>query len=68
MRLRGSRDSSVDKANGYGLDDWMIGVRFPAGAGNSSLRRHVQTSSGAHLTFYPVGTGGSFSGSKAAGV
>jgi hypothetical protein len=28
-----SRDSSVGIATGYGLDDQMIGVRFPAGLG-----------------------------------
>jgi hypothetical protein len=28
-----SRDSSVGIAIGYGLDDRMIGVRFPAGVG-----------------------------------
>jgi hypothetical protein len=25
-----SRDNLVRKATGYGLDDWMVGVRFPA--------------------------------------
>jgi hypothetical protein len=25
---------SVSIATGYGLDNWMIGVRFPVGAGN----------------------------------
>jgi hypothetical protein len=29
-----SRDSSVGIATGYGLDDQMIGVRFPAKAWN----------------------------------
>jgi hypothetical protein len=29
-----SRDSSVGIATGYGLDDRMTGVGFPAGAGN----------------------------------
>jgi hypothetical protein len=29
-----SRDSSFDIATGYGLDDPIIGVRFPAEAGN----------------------------------
>jgi len=46
----------------YGLDDRMIGVRFPAGAGNFSLRHHVQTGSGAHPASYPMGTGGCFPG------
>jgi hypothetical protein len=38
-----SRDSSVGIATGYGLDNRMIVVRFPAGAWNSSLRHRVQT-------------------------
>jgi len=38
------------------------------GVGNFSLRHRVQPCSGAHPAFYPVGTGGSFPGSKEAGV
>jgi len=52
---------------GYGMDDGMIGVRFPAGAGNFSLRYHVQTGSEAHSAAYPMGTGGSFLGVKRPG-
>jgi hypothetical protein len=63
-----SRDSSVGIATDYGLDDWMIGVRIPAGAGNFSLRHRVQTGSGAHPASYPMGTRGSFPGGKAAGA
>jgi len=59
-----SRDSSVGTATGYGLDDRMIGVRFPAGSGTLSLRYRVHTGSGAHPTSYPVGMGGYFSGGK----
>jgi hypothetical protein len=44
----------------------MIGVCFPAGAGNFSLRNRAQNVSGAHPASYPSGTGGSFPGSKAA--
>jgi hypothetical protein len=62
-----SRDSSVGIALGYGLDDRGSGVRFPSGAGNFSLHR-VQNGSGAHPASYPMGTGGSFPGGKAAGV
>jgi hypothetical protein len=51
-------------ATGYGLQGWMIGVRFPAGAENSSLRRHVQTDSGAQPASYQMG---SFPEGKAAG-
>jgi hypothetical protein len=52
----------------YGLDDRIIGVRFPAWAGNFSLRHRVQTSSGAHPASHPVGTRASFPGSKADGA
>jgi hypothetical protein len=37
-----SRDSSVDIATGYGLEDRMIRVRFSVGAENFSLRRCVE--------------------------
>jgi hypothetical protein len=62
-----SRDSSVGIATDYGLDDRMIGVRFPVGAENFS-RLHVHTGSEAHPASYPMGTGGSYPGGKAAGV
>jgi hypothetical protein len=62
-----SRDSSVSIALGYGLDDRGSRVRFPAGAGNFSLHHRVQSGSGAHPASYPMGTGDSFSGGKAAG-
>jgi hypothetical protein len=52
---------------GYGLDDWGSRVRYPAGARNFSLHHRVQNGSGAHPTSYPMGTGGSFPVSKAAG-
>jgi hypothetical protein len=51
-----SRDSSVGIATGYGLDNRMIGVRFPAGAGNFSIQRRVQTSCGAYPASYPMGS------------
>jgi hypothetical protein len=35
-------------------------LRFPAGAGNFSLRHRVQTSSVIHSASYPMGTGGSY--------
>jgi hypothetical protein len=63
-----SRDNSVGIATGYGLDDPMTGFRFPEGAGNFSLRHHVQTGSGVHPASYPMGTGSSFTGGKAAGA
>jgi hypothetical protein len=61
-------DSSVGIALGYGLDDRGSRVRFPAGAGNFSLHHRFQNGSGAHPASYPMGTGGSFSGGKAAGA
>jgi hypothetical protein len=62
-----SHDSSVGIALGYGLDDRGSRVRFPAGAGNFSLRR-VQNGSGAHSASYPMDTRGSFPGGNAAGA
>jgi hypothetical protein len=55
-------------ALGYGLDDRGSRVRFPAGAGNFSLHHRVQNGYGAHPASYPMGTGGSFLGGKAAGA
>jgi hypothetical protein len=59
-----SRDSVVDIATGYGLDDRWVGVRVPVGSTiisslNRPYRLWVPTS-------YPMGTGGSFPGGKAA--
>jgi hypothetical protein len=59
-----SRDSSVGTATDYRLDDRMIGVRYPAGAGNFFLRHCVQTGSDAYPASYPMGTGGSFPGGR----
>jgi hypothetical protein len=49
----------------YGLDDRVIGVRFPAGAKDFSSNLCVQTGSGAHPASCPMGTGGPFHGGKA---
>jgi hypothetical protein len=46
IKQRKNRDSSVGIATGYGLGDRNIVVSFPAGAGNFSLRRRVQTALG----------------------
>jgi hypothetical protein len=51
---------------GYGMDDRMIGVRFPARDGNFSLRHRVHTGSGAHTASYTMSKVGSFPGGKAA--
>jgi hypothetical protein len=53
---------------GYGLDDRGSRVRNPAEAGNFSLHHRVQNGSGAHPASYPMGTGGSLPGGKAAGT
>jgi hypothetical protein len=63
-----SRDSSVGIATGDGLGDRGSRVRFPAEGGNFSLHHCVHTGSGAHPASYPMGTGGSFPGGKAAGA
>jgi hypothetical protein len=60
----GSHDSLV----GIALDDRGSKVRFPAGAGNFSLHHRVQNGSGAYPSSYPIDTGGSFPGGKAAGA
>jgi hypothetical protein len=62
-----SRDSAVCIATGYGLDDGWVRVRVPMGQ-EFSLLHVVQTGSEAHPTSYPMGTGGSFPGGKAAGA
>jgi hypothetical protein len=61
-----SCDSSVGIVQGYRLDDWGCRIRFLAGAGNFSLHHCVQNGSGSHPASYPMGTRGSFPGSKAA--
>jgi hypothetical protein len=67
-RHKKSRDSSVGIALSYRLDDRGSRVRFLAEAGNFSLHHRVQNGSGAHPDSYPMGTRGSFSVGKAAGV
>jgi hypothetical protein len=61
-----SPHSSVGIALGYWLDDRMIGIRIPAGAGSFSLRHRVQVGCGAHPASYPMDTGGCFPGGKVA--
>jgi hypothetical protein len=67
-KLVESRGSSVGKVTVYGLDERGSGVRFSAGAGNFFLLHPVQTSSGVHLVYYPMDTGGLFPRCKAAGT
>jgi hypothetical protein len=62
FRIKKSRDSSIGRALGYGLEDWDSRVRFPAEAGKFSLHHRVQNGSGAHPASYPMGTGGKAAG------
>jgi hypothetical protein len=63
----GRINNSVCTATGYGLDNRMVGIRFPAGAANFSLRQRVHTGYGAHPASYPMGTKGSSLGVKRPG-
>jgi hypothetical protein len=54
-------------ATGYGLDGLVVRVQVPVGERFSPLHV-VQTGSGAHPASYPMGTGCSFPGDKAAGA
>jgi hypothetical protein len=62
-----SRDSAVGIANGYGLDDQGAEVWVPVGQ-EFLLLHVVQIDTGAHPASYPLGTGGFFRESKAAGA
>jgi hypothetical protein len=57
-----SWDSSVSIVMGYGLEFESRQRQY------FSMLHNVSTGSGAHLVSYPVGTGGDFPRSKAAGV
>jgi hypothetical protein len=64
--VRGSRDSSVGIATDYGLDDKEVEVRISVWARFCLFS--AQTVSWTHPASYPMGTGGSFPGDKAAGA
>jgi hypothetical protein len=64
LNLNRSLVSIVGIVTGYRLDDQGVGG-VPLGSRFSFLHV-VQTSSGVHPTSYPMGTGGSFHGDKAA--
>jgi hypothetical protein len=59
--------STVGTATGYGLDDRRIGVRILVGS-KLSLPTSSTLALGSTPTSYPMGTGGSFPGVKAAGA
>jgi hypothetical protein len=62
-----SRDSSVGIATSYWLDDRGVGVQVPVGSRIfTSLWRSDRL--WGTLISYPMGTGGSFPGGKAAGA
>jgi hypothetical protein len=54
----GSWGSSVSIVSGYGLDDRVVEVRYPAGTEDFSSSLCVQTGSGAHPASCTMGTGG----------
>jgi hypothetical protein len=58
------RDGLVGIASGYGLGD--PGVGAPVLVGSRISLHVVQTGSGVHPASYPMGTGGSIFGCKAA--
>jgi hypothetical protein len=62
---RGGAASSVSIGSDYGLDDRAIGVRSPAEGKVFSSSHCIQTSTEAHPTCSPTGTGCPFSGAKA---
>jgi hypothetical protein len=57
--------SSVSIVPEYGLEKWVNEVRSPAEAEDFSSSLCVQTGSGAHPVFCPMGTGVPFPGGKA---
>jgi hypothetical protein len=59
-----SRGSSVSIMSDYGLDDWAIGVRSPAGAKEFFSNLCVQTGSEAHPASCTMGTGGPIPGAN----
>jgi hypothetical protein len=62
-----SRGTSVGIATGYGVDDQGVGVRVRMGR-EFSILHAVQTGSGVDPASYPMDTGDSFPGGKAAGA
>jgi hypothetical protein len=63
-----SRDSVVGIATGYWLDDRGVGVQVPMGSRIFTSPCRPDRLSEVHQTLYPMGSGGSFLGGKAAGA
>jgi hypothetical protein len=61
------RALGIGIATGYGLDEKGIGVRVPVGLRIFSSPRRPDRVWGPHPVSYRMGTGGSFTGGKAAG-
>jgi hypothetical protein len=55
-RLMSRAVPPLPQYTGYGLDDWIIGVRFPVGVGNFPLYHRVQNGLGAYPASYTMGT------------
>jgi hypothetical protein len=66
LAYKRSRVSSGSIVSDYGLDNRVIGVRFPVGAKDFSSSLYVQTGSGAHPASCPMGTRGPFPWGKSA--
>jgi hypothetical protein len=66
--LSGSQDSAVSIATGYGLEGRGITEFESRWEQDFSPLHAVQTGSGAHPASYPMDTGDSYPGGKAAGA
>jgi hypothetical protein len=64
---RGSQDSIVGIATGYGMDDRRVGVRVSVGSIIFSSPRRPNRL-WVRTTFYPMGTEGSYPEVKASGA
>jgi hypothetical protein len=60
-----SQGSSVSIVSDNGLEDWVIELQSLTEAKDFSSSLYVQTSSGVHPAFYPVGAGVTFPRGKA---
>jgi hypothetical protein len=67
FKIVSNSGSGIAQWYSTGLRAGWSGVRVPAGAGNFSLHHSVQTDSGAHPAFYPMGTRDSSPGVKRPG-
>jgi hypothetical protein len=68
LQIKRSRDSAVDIATGYGLDDWGVGVRVPVGSRIFSSPNRTDRLRGPPNLQSNGYRGGSFPEGKAAGA